>query len=64
MQDCLELNLPPYLQRDIEALKQGMDRDALYLDCLFDEVYGSINAAEWDAEITCEQARYLRAKYL
>ena len=60
----LEVNLPAYLQRDIEELKQGVARDVPYLDCLFDELYGSINAAEWDAEITREQARYLREKYL
>lgn len=60
----LEVNLPPYLQHDIDALRQGLEQDVLYLDCLFDELYGSINSAEWDAEITHEQAAYLREKYL
>ena len=35
-----------------------------YLDCLWDELYGSINASQWGWEITKEQADYLRAKYL
>ena len=60
----LEVNLPPYLQHDIDALRQGLEQDVLYLDCLFDELYGSINSAEWDDEITHEQATYLREKYL
>ncbi len=60
----LEVNLPPYLQHDIDALRQGLEQDVLYLDCLFDELYGSINSAEWDDEITHEQAAYLREKYL
>ena len=60
----LEVNLPPYLQHDIDALQQGLAQDVLYLDCLFDELYGSIHSAEWDDEITHEQAAYLREKYL
>lgn len=60
----LEVNLPPYLRHDIDALQQGLAQDVLYLDCLFDELYGSINSAEWDDEITHEQAAYLREKYL
>ncbi len=60
----LEVNLPLYLQHDIDALRQGLEQDVLYLDCLFDELYGSINSAEWDDEITHEQAAYLREKYL
>ena len=35
-----------------------------YLDCLWDELYGSINANQWGWEISKEQADYLRAKYL
>ena len=60
----LEVNLPAYLQKDIDALQTGLVEQPLYLDCLFDELYGSINSAEWDDEITHEQAMYLREKYL
>lgn len=66
MQDrsYLKCNLPKYLQHDIDALKQGMREKVSYLDCLFDELYGSINSAEVDLLISEEQAAYLRNKYL
>ncbi|MFI3165720.1 MAG: hypothetical protein R3Y45_05510 [Bacillota bacterium] len=60
----LEVNLPKFLQKDIDALKQGLIDKPLYLDCLYDEVYGSINSAFWGREISDAQAKYLRAKYL
>ena len=59
-----ENNLSPYLQHDINALIEGKKKQVLYLDCLFDEVYGSINSAYYDGCITKEQADYLRQKYL
>lgn len=59
-----ENNLPPYLQHDINALIEGKKKQVLYLDCLFDEVYGSINSAYYDGCLTKEQADYLRQKYL
>ena len=62
--DLLELNLPRYLRNDIEALKKGEQEKSTLLDCLWGEVYGSINAAFYDNEISEEQADYLRAKYL
>jgi hypothetical protein len=60
----LELHLPIYLQKDIDALKKGMAENSRHLDCLVDEVDGSINSAYWDQTITEEQANYLRKKYL
>ena len=36
----------------------------LYLDCLWNELYGSINADLWAGYITEEQANYLRKEYL
>lgn len=60
----LECNLPKYLQHDIDALIRGEEESSSLLDCLLDEVYGSINSAFWDNEITQEQAEYLREKYL
>ena len=59
-----ENNLPPYLQHDINALIEGKKKQVLYVDCLIDEVYGSINSAYYDGCITKEQADYLRQKYL
>lgn len=35
-----------------------------YMDCLWGELYGSINADLWAGVISEEQANYLRAKYL
>ncbi len=35
-----------------------------HMDCLWGELYGSINACQWGGRITKEQADYLRAKYL
>ena len=49
-----ETDLPTDLQKAIQD----------YLDCLWDELYGSINASQWGWEISKEQADYLRAKYL
>lgn len=34
------------------------------MDCLWGELYGSINACQWGDEITKEHADYLRNKYL
>ena len=60
----LEDNLPGYLQRDIDALMEGEKNHSTLLDCLWGEVYSSINCAEVDLAITQEQAAYLRKKYL
>lgn len=58
--DYLERNLPGYLQRDINAM---MEKKYPW-DCLYGELYGSINSAESDGDITKEQAVHLREKYL
>ena len=50
---------PPY------AWKRGVEEKSRLLDCLWGELYGSINMAEInDGAITHEQAQYLRDKYL
>ena len=60
-----ECNLPPYLAHDLEAYKKGLAEHSHLLDCLWGELYGSINIAEInDNAITHEQAQYLRDKYL
>lgn len=59
-----ELGLPEYLKNDIGALENGKRVKSSVLDCLYNEVYGSINSAYFSSEITEEQARYLRKKYL
>ena len=60
-----EYGLPGYLQRDLDAFKDGLKNGSTLMDCLWGELYGSINAAEiTDGAITLEHADYLRQKYL
>lgn len=60
----LEITLPLYLKNDIRELCIGYDTKPTILDCLHNEVYGSINGALYDGQITEEEAEYLRNKYL
>ncbi|MBQ2633661.1 MAG: helix-turn-helix transcriptional regulator [Oscillospiraceae bacterium] len=60
-----EYGLPDYLQHDLDAYKAGVKSNSGLLDCLWGELYGSINMAEIsDGCITPEHADYLRKKYL
>lgn len=60
-----EFGLPDYLQHDLDAYKDGLKTHSSLLDCLWGELYGSINMAEIsDRAITPEHASYLRSKYL
>ena len=60
-----EHGLPSYLQHDLDAYKEGLKAKSSVLDCLWGELYGSINLAEIsEGVITPEHADYLRKKYL
>lgn len=60
-----ETGLPGYLQHDLDAYKEGLKNGSDLMDCLWGELYGSINIAEInDAAITPEHADYLRRKFL
>ena len=60
-----EHGLPDYLQHDLDAYKEGLKNNSSILDCLWGELYGSINMAEIsEGAITPEHADYLRQKYL
>lgn len=60
-----EYGLPQYLQQDLDAFKEGLKTGSSLMDCLWGELYGSINMAEIsDGAITPEHADYLRNKYL
>lgn len=60
-----EYGLPGYLQHDLDAYKEGLKTGSPLMDCLWGELYGSINAAEiTDGVITHEHAEYLRQRYL
>ena len=60
-----EHGLPDYLQHDLDAYKEGLKNKSSIMDCLWGELYGSINMAEIsEGVITPEHADYLRQKYL
>lgn len=62
---AFEYGLPDYLQHDLDAYKDGLKSHSGFMDCLWGELYGSINMAEIsDGIITSEHANYLRKKYL
>ncbi|MCM1040636.1 MAG: helix-turn-helix domain-containing protein [Roseburia sp.] len=64
-EQAYECGLPEYLQHDLDAYKKALKEGSDFLDCLWGELYGSINAAEiTDGIITAEHADYLRHKYL
>ena len=60
-----EYGLPGYLQNDLDAFKDGLKHGFTLMDCLWSELYGSINIAEInEGAITPEHADYLRKKFL
>lgn len=64
-EQAYEFGLPEYLQHDLDAYKNGLKTHSTLLDCLWGELYGSINMAEIsEGVITPEHADYLRKKYL
>ncbi len=63
-EEILEKCLPTYLEKDIQNLKKGIKNNVSYIDCLINEVQGSVNSAWVDGEITEEQCDYLYKKYI
>lgn len=64
-EQAYEYGLPEYLQHDLDAYKEGLKNHSSLLDCLWGELYGSINIAQInDGAITPEHADYLRKKFL
>ena len=60
-----EYGLPDYLQRDLDAYKEALKNGSTLFDCLWGELYASINIAEInDGFITPAHADYLRQKFL
>ncbi len=60
----LETNLSAHLKKAIHDYVDGENNRVSYMDCLWGELYGSINADLWAGAISEEQANYLRTKYL
>ncbi|MDR2713709.1 MAG: hypothetical protein LBB91_11415, partial [Clostridiales bacterium] len=54
----------PYLKKSIIEFEEGRKNKSTLLDCLWGEVYGSINSAMYSNEITKDEAAFLREKYL
>ena len=64
-EESYEFGLPEYLQNDLDAYKSALEQGSSLMDCLWGELYGSINIAEIsDGVITPEHADYLRKKFL
>lgn len=64
-EQAFEYGLPDHLQHDLDAYKDGLKSHSGLMDCLWGELYGSINMAEIsEGIITPEHADYLRKKYL
>lgn len=63
-QSYLEADLPQSLQQAIKDYAEGVASGSSLLDCLWGELYGTINAHQHGGRIAKEQADYLRAKYL
>lgn len=63
-EEILEKCLPKYLEKDLIALKEGIKNKSKNLDCLYNELQGSINSAFIDGEITEKQCDYLYEKYI
>ena len=64
-ENSYEHGLPEYLQHDLDAYKDGVKNHSSLMDCLWGELYGSINIAEIDDRlISSEHANYLRQKFL
>lgn len=62
--EMYEVAVPKYLRHAIDEYKKEENNpNCSHIDCLLDEIYGSINSAYWDNEIGKEQADYLRDKY-
>lgn len=55
--------LPAYLYNDIQGLKKALENGD-YIDVWLDELYGSINIAQHNYEISIDEANYLREKYI
>lgn len=56
--------LPVYLQEDIQVWKDKNKDNENIWDCLWCELYGSINYAQHDNAISKDEADFLREKYL
>ncbi len=62
--EILEKCLPKYLENDLKALKEGIKKKVSYVDCLVNELQGSVNSAFVDGDISEEQCDYFYNEYI
>lgn len=62
--EMYEVNIPAYLQEDLNVLKCSNPNTCISYDMYWDLLNSSVNCAEIDDEISIGQARYLRQRYL
>lgn len=62
--EIYEKCLPTYLERDLINLKNGIKDNVSYIDCLINELQGSVNSAFVDGDITEAQCDYLYERYI
>ena len=62
--EILEKCLPSYIENDLKNLKDGIKNNVSYLDCLINELQGSVNSAFVNGDISEEQCDYLYEKYI
>ena len=61
----MQSEIPHLIYLALKAYKEALENGSTLLDCLWGELYGSINAAEIsDGVITPAHADYLRQKFL
>ncbi|MDR1536903.1 MAG: hypothetical protein LBU32_02710 [Clostridiales bacterium] len=58
------MSLPEHLRIAITDYENGIKEKSTLLDCYWGELYGSINSAMWNNQITREEASLLREQYL
>lgn len=59
-----DYKIPEMLQRDIDALQEGVEKGVLYVDCLQDEVRGSAHGCTGGEDgLTEEQAEEIITYY-
>ena len=51
-EEIFEKCISKYLEEDLKRLKEGIKNQVSYLDCLINELQGSVNSAFVDGDIT------------
>ena len=60
----LDFKIPEYLEKDIDAYVDAINRKDLAWDCYYDEVFSSLRRAYGNHSLTDEQLALLKDWYL